>query len=753
MNRITVINATNQIQVIQDPDSQVIVLQEQARTIVLRGEGIQGPRGYGLPQGGAINDLIVKKSGTDYDTEWRDEITVDKITLDQTAAEIVGVSQMAWNDTDGTMDLGLKGGNVTLQVGQELVQMCNNRTGASILNGSAVVINGSQGNRLTISKAMANAESTSSKTFGVLTEDILDNQSGFVTTEGLVRGIDTSALLEGAIVWLSPTVAGGLTTTKPSAPDHLVMIGVCVRQHQSVGMLYVKVTNGFELDELHNVKLTNPQNGDALVYNYATQLWENKQAVGPTGPTGPQGLQGLQGVQGEQGIQGVTGIQGPTGPIGETGPTGPTGAASTEVGPTGPTGAQGPTGPTGPMGADSTVVGPAGPTGPEGPQGIQGVQGIQGELGPTGPQGIQGEQGIQGVTGPTGAQGLIGPTGPTGEQGIQGIQGTVGPTGPTGATGPQGTSINLKGEVATTGDLPMVGNLPNDAYVVLSDGNLWVWDGLAWFDAGQIVGPMGPTGPQGEQGIQGNIGPTGPTGEVGPTGPTGSQGIQGEVGPTGPQGIQGVQGDIGPTGPQGIQGIQGSQGIQGEVGPTGPTGAQGLQGIQGIQGIQGEVGPTGPTGATGPQGADSTVIGPTGPTGPQGAQGVQGIQGEIGPTGPQGIQGETGLTGPTGGVGPTGPTGPQGAQGIQGETGLTGPTGPTGPQGTTGAQGPTGPTGNTGQQGPTGPTGPSGTTLVNWTITESGGVLFFAYSGVNKFKVDSNGNITTIGNVTAYGTM
>lgn len=399
--------------------------------------------------------------------------------------------------------------------------------------------------------------------------------------------------------------------------------------------------------------------------------------TGPTGPTGSQGaastVPGPTGPQGNSGPTGPTGaasnVAGPTGPTGTqgasiTGPTGPTGAASTVPGPTGPAGEQGAsiTGPTGPTGAASTVAGPTGPTGaqgdqgiagPTGPQGVAGPTGPQGDTGsigntgPTGPQGIQGNtgptgpQGDQGITGPTGPQGIqgiqgvqgvVGPTGPTGSQGIQGdvgptgpqgTQGEVGPTGPTGSTGAAGVSITMKGEVATVGNLPATGNQVNDAYVVTADGNLYVWDGAAWNDVGQIVGP------------------TGPTGAVGPTGPTGAQGIQGNTGPTGPTGPQGEQGIVGPTGPQGIQGIQG---IQGEVGPTGPTGPQGVVGPTGPQGIQGEVGPTGPTGPQGIQGV-------TGPTGPQGEVGP------TGPTGPQGIQGVTGPTGSTGAIGPTGPTG------------------------------------------------------------------------------------------------
>jgi hypothetical protein len=41
----------------------------------------------------------------------------------------------------------------------------------------------------------------------------------------------------------------------------------------------------------------------------------------------------------------------------------------------------------------------------------------------------------------------------------------------------------------------------------------------------------------------------------------------------------------------------------------------------------------------------------------------------------------------------------------------------------------------------------------DWTITESSGVLYFATGGTNKMKLDASGNLTVVGNVTAYGTM
>lgn len=205
-------------------------------------------------------------------------MNVDFSTTNTTAG---AVGRFTWNDTDGTLDLGLKGGNVTLQLGQEQVLRALNNTGSAMTDMQAVYISGSSGQRPTLSLAQANGESTSSKTMGIVTEPIANNQEGFVTTSGLVRGINTSALTEGAVVWLSPSVAGGVTTTKPSAPNHTVMLGYCVRSHATQGIIFVNVQNGYELDELHDVSITSVAAYNMLRRNAGNTLWEN--IAGPTG--------------------------------------------------------------------------------------------------------------------------------------------------------------------------------------------------------------------------------------------------------------------------------------------------------------------------------------------------------------------------------------------------------------------------------------------------------------------------------------
>ena len=124
---------------------------------------------------------------------------------------------IVWNDAEGTYEFVMKGGNVTQQIGAEQLAYVKNNTGATIANGSVVYPNGSTGTNNLIALSKADAESTSTQTFGVATEDIANGGHGWVTTFGMVHDINTSALTEGQPVWLSPTVAGGMTSTKPSA--------------------------------------------------------------------------------------------------------------------------------------------------------------------------------------------------------------------------------------------------------------------------------------------------------------------------------------------------------------------------------------------------------------------------------------------------------------------------------------------------------------------------------------------------------
>ena len=203
----------------------------------------------------------------------------DSITFNTAKDGTVGVGEVEYNDTQGSLIQGLKGGNVTNIIGQQLHQRVNNRTGATLTKGTAVYLSGSQGNRITVAKALGVTDAFSANTFGIVAESIANNQSGYVITEGLITNINTSSLVEDSAVYLSPTVAGGLTSTKPQAPQHTVYIGVCVKSNAGSGELFVKIRNGQELDELHDVRITSPVDKASLYYKSSEGLWRDTTAT------------------------------------------------------------------------------------------------------------------------------------------------------------------------------------------------------------------------------------------------------------------------------------------------------------------------------------------------------------------------------------------------------------------------------------------------------------------------------------------
>ena len=155
-----------------------------------------------------------------------------------------------------------------------LLEQVRNTTGATLTKGTAVYISGATGQIPTVSKALATSDATSAQTLGLITSDLPNNSNGYVTIIGLVTNLNTSAYTDGQQLYLSPITAGTLTATKPYAPQHLVYVAVVSHAHPTQGKLIVKVQNGYELDEIHNVSAQSPVTGQTIVYNSGTSLWE-----------------------------------------------------------------------------------------------------------------------------------------------------------------------------------------------------------------------------------------------------------------------------------------------------------------------------------------------------------------------------------------------------------------------------------------------------------------------------------------------
>jgi hypothetical protein len=175
--------------------------------------------------------------------------------------------------TTAFVQAGLLGGTA---VARNLEVEVRNQSGASIPAGSIVYISGATGNKPLITLSQANNDANSAQTMGFTKTVIANNGVGFVIIRGEVENLDTSALTEGDQLYLSPTVAGAYTTTKPSAPQHLVYVGIVIRSHPTLGTILVAVQNGYELDEIHDVAISAVANNNLLAYESSTSLWKNK---------------------------------------------------------------------------------------------------------------------------------------------------------------------------------------------------------------------------------------------------------------------------------------------------------------------------------------------------------------------------------------------------------------------------------------------------------------------------------------------
>ncbi len=185
---------------------------------------------------------------------------------------------------------------------------------------------------------------------------------------------------------------------------------------------------------------------------------------------------------------------------------------------------------------------------------------IKGETGATGPAGPKGDKGDKGDTGEKGNKGDKGETGATGEKGEPGLKGDTGDTGPDGDTGPAGpigdtgatgAGLTIKGSYNSYEELIDAHPQGSDGDSYLVNGSLYVWNGNAWENVGNIKGDTGDVGPKGDTGAKGDTGVKGDTGDAftfEDFTPEQLAGLKGPKGDTGDTGKTGSKGDTGVSG-------------------------------------------------------------------------------------------------------------------------------------------------------------------------------------------------------------
>lgn len=149
--------------------------------------------------------------------------------------------RLQWNSEDGCLEVGMPGGNSTLQIGLEmyLPKRAKNTESIQINNGQIVYLSGFSGSVPEIK--LANASNASeSQVIGIATENIPAGQQGWVTTYGIVRDVNTSGFSANDTLYLS-TIDGEITNTIPTSPNYAVKIGVAGRIHATEGQILVNI--------------------------------------------------------------------------------------------------------------------------------------------------------------------------------------------------------------------------------------------------------------------------------------------------------------------------------------------------------------------------------------------------------------------------------------------------------------------------------------------------------------------------------
>jgi hypothetical protein len=155
-----------------------------------------------------------------------------------------------------------------------------------LTKGEVVFISGSQGNTIAVKRADNSGDPSSAGTLGLVVENITAGSEGLVLVNGLMRKLNTSTLTAGKLLFLGST-PGTYTETIPTAPSHSVRIGYVAKVDATQGEIYVKVDNGYEIGELHDIvdETTSTSYGDLLVKSGS--VWKNtKQLTGSYGLTG-----------------------------------------------------------------------------------------------------------------------------------------------------------------------------------------------------------------------------------------------------------------------------------------------------------------------------------------------------------------------------------------------------------------------------------------------------------------------------------
>lgn len=234
---------------------------QNANNVTITGGSISG-----------ITDLAVADGGTGVSTVPTNGQLLIGNGTGYTVAALTAGTGMAVTNGSGTITLS----TTPDQIAEKVVAVVTNAESVAITKGQVVYAYSATGNRMSVKLANNTSDATSAKTIGMVSDaSISAGGTGTITMVGVVDGLNIGTYTDGDTLYLDST-NGAFTNVKPSAPNHLVYVGIVERANAGNGEIYVRVQNGYELNEIHDVAITGtPSAGSLIIWDKTNSLWKN----------------------------------------------------------------------------------------------------------------------------------------------------------------------------------------------------------------------------------------------------------------------------------------------------------------------------------------------------------------------------------------------------------------------------------------------------------------------------------------------
>jgi hypothetical protein len=207
---------------------------------------------------------------------------INYVDFNTAYATTLGAGQLGWNGND-TLGLGMIGGNVIQHIGEDQFFYC--KATSTITKGQVIMFTGAVGASGVPTGAPATGITDGTYIMGIAAEAIATNGFGLIQCFGTLRNVNTSGYADGDILWYDPAVTGGLTSTKPSAPNIKVQMAAVINGGSSGGgTILIRINAGSTLGGTDsNAQITSPSNGQILTYDGTNAYWKNTDLNSGTG--------------------------------------------------------------------------------------------------------------------------------------------------------------------------------------------------------------------------------------------------------------------------------------------------------------------------------------------------------------------------------------------------------------------------------------------------------------------------------------